>query len=179
MGEWKTLDSQYLFRRPWLTVRCDKLLMPNGKVMPEYYVLEYPTWINVIAITHDGQFVLVRQYRHALGETHFELCAGCVEKGEEPLAAAQRELMEETGFGGGEWRLAMTLSANASTMNNLSYCYVATGVERITTEQHLDPTEDLTVHLFSEDEVRKMLANNEIRQALMAASLWRYFCEKK
>lgn len=177
--KWKVLESEYLFKRPWLTVRRDKVLLPTGAVHPEYYVLEYPTWINVIAVTKDGQFVLVRQYRHALGETHYELCAGVVEQGEEPLAAAKRELLEETGFGGGSWRLLMTISPNPSTVNNLAHCFVATGVERLSAEQHLDTTEDLSVHLFDEADMRRMLDNNEIRQALMAAPLWRYFCEKR
>lgn len=176
--KWKVLESEYLFKRPWLTVRRDKVLLPTGVVNPEYYVLEYPTWINVIAITKNGQFVLVQQYRHGLGETHYELCAGVVEQGEEPLAAAQRELLEETGFSGGLWRLLMTISPNSSSVNNIVHCFVATGVELLST-QHLDATEDLSVHLFEAADMRRMLDNNEIKQALMLAPLWRYFCEKQ
>ena len=51
--KWTTLDSEYLFRRPWLTARKDRVRLPNGHVIEEYYVLEYPDWINVIAITPD------------------------------------------------------------------------------------------------------------------------------
>lgn len=68
----------------------------------------------------------------------------------------------------------MTISANPSTTNNLTYCYLATDVERIST-QHLEATEDITVHLLSETEVWDLLENDEIRQALMAAPLWKYF----
>ena len=63
--EWKVLESEYLVRRPWLTARRDRLELPDGRIIPEYYVLEYPDWVNVIAITKDGQFVMERQYRHA------------------------------------------------------------------------------------------------------------------
>ena len=49
--KWKLLDSEYLIRRPWLTARRDCVQLPDGTVQPEYYVLEYPTWINVIATT--------------------------------------------------------------------------------------------------------------------------------
>lgn len=48
---WKTVSSKYLFRRPWLTVRCEDMLLPNGNHIPEYYILEYPDWVNTIAIT--------------------------------------------------------------------------------------------------------------------------------
>lgn len=74
--KWKTLKSEYVIRRPWLTARRDMVKLPTGVVNDEYYVLEYPDWVNIIAITREGQFVFVRQYRYALGETSFEICAG-------------------------------------------------------------------------------------------------------
>ena len=64
--KWKLIDSRYIIRRPWLTARCDTVQLPNGKINPEYYVLEYPDWINVIAITKEGNFLMVEQYRHGL-----------------------------------------------------------------------------------------------------------------
>lgn len=176
--KWEVLSSEYLIKRPWLTARRDHVKLPTGAEIPEYYILEYPDWINVIAITKEGQFVMVRQYRHGIGETRYELCAGVCEEGEEPVDSARRELYEETGYGGGNWQLWMTVSANPSTMTNLTYCYLATDVERIST-QHLEETEDLTVHLLSEAEVRTLLECDGIRQALMAASLWKYFAVKK
>ena len=99
---WKVLRSEYLIKRPWLTARRDELELPDGRIVPEYYVLEYPDWVNVIAITKDGHFVMERQYRHALGCTCYELPCGVMEEGETPLEAAKRELAEETGFGNGE-----------------------------------------------------------------------------
>ena len=78
---WKTLESKYLIRKPWLTARVDKLELPDGRIMPEYYVIEYPDWVNVIAITKDGKFVMERQYRHAAGITAYELPCGVIEPG--------------------------------------------------------------------------------------------------
>ena len=101
--KWRTVESEYLIQRPWLTARRDKVELPDGRVHPEYYVLEYPDWVNVIAITEDKQFVMVEQYRHGLEDVFTELVAGVIEKDEAPLAAAQRELLEETGFAGG-WK---------------------------------------------------------------------------
>lgn len=175
--KWELVDSEYLFERPWLTVRRDTVRLPDGTVHPEYYVLEYPRWINVIAITGDGRFVMVRQYRHGLGIVADELCAGVVEEGEDTLEAARRELLEETGFGGGEWELSMVISANPGSQNNLSYCYIARGVEKIA-DQHLDKTEDIEVVLMTEDEVYAMLRSDGLKQALMCAPLWKYFALK-
>ncbi len=175
--KWEILRTEYLIKRPWLTARRDHVLLPTGKEIPEYYILEYPTWVNTIAITKEGKFVLVRQYRHGIRETRYEICAGVCEEGEDPMLSAQRELLEETGYGKGNWKLWMTISANASTMTNLTYCFLATDVELVST-QHLEETEDLTVHLLSEEEIRSLLENDEVRQSLMAAPLWKYFATK-
>lgn len=177
--KWEVLKSEYLFRRPWLTARRDHVRLPGGAENPEYYVLEYPDWVNVIARTLDGHFLLVRQYRHGLRETRYELCAGVIDPTDaSPEAAARRELWEETGYGGGQWRQFCVLSPNASAMNNLSYTFVAEGVEPVST-QHLEPTEDISVHLLSAAEVRRLLEGDEIRQALMAAPLWKYFMQEQ
>lgn len=142
--------------------------------MDEYYVLEYPDWVNIIAIDKKGNMILVRQYRHALGQTNFELVAGVLEQDENPLDAAKRELLEETGYSGGEWHELMQLSANSSTMTNITHCFVATGVEKIS-EQHLDDTEDLEVYTFTQSEVKEMIRQGEFMQALMVAPLLRFF----
>lgn len=177
--KWKVLESTYLHRKPWCTVRSEYVELPNGNRIPEYFVYEYPDWVNTIAITKDKKFVFVRQYRHGLGMTSFELCAGVCEKEDaSPLVSAQRELLEETGFGGGQWSEYMVISVNPSTHTNLTYCYLATDVEPIT-NQHLEETEDLTVHLLSQNEVIELLQTDQIKQALHAAALWKYVAENR
>lgn len=173
-GKWETVSSEYLFRRPWLTVRHDKVRLPDGRINPEFYVLEYPDWVNVIAITESGEFVMERQFRQGLGKTCYEIPAGVMETGETALEAAQRELCEETGYGGGIWKEIMTISGNCSTTSNLTHCFVAEGVKRIS-GQHLDSTEDLSVCLLTREQVRQLLVSDKIRQSLMAAPLWKYF----
>ena len=175
---WRVLDSQYVIRRPWLTARRDKVQLPNGIVHDEYYVLEYPDWINVIAETKDGQIIIERQYRHGIGDVCYEICAGVIEKGETPLQAAKRELQEETGFGGGEWQEIMAISPNPGSTNNISHCFYARGVEKLF-ERHLDRTEDIEVNLFPRDKVFEMLNNGVFKQSLMIAPLWKYFYNMK
>ncbi len=174
--EYKILSSEYICQRPWLTARKDKLQFPDGRINEEYYVLEYPDWVNIIAITQDGRFILERQYRHALGETRFEIPAGVVEKGESPLEAAKRELQEETGYGEGEWEEFMVMSPNPTSNTNLSYSFLARGVRKIS-NQNLDATEDLSVHFLSREEVKALLDSGEIIQAMMLAPLWKYFSQ--
>ena len=111
-----------------------------------------------VHITADGKFVLVRQYRHALGVVEYELCAGTMDAADaSPLDAAKRELLEETGYAGGEWSEFTTLSANPTSMNNLNHTFVAKGVEKVSA-QHLDETEEITVHLFTKEELLQLNA---------------------
>ena len=90
-----------------------------------------------------------------------------------PLVSARRELLEETGYGNGNWSELMVIGVNPSTHTNLTYCYLATDVEPVTA-QHLEATEDLSVHLLTLDEVKELLLNDRIKQALHAAPLWKY-----
>ena len=175
--KWTILESEYLIKRPWLTARRDVAQLPDGRINHEYYVLEYPDWVNIIAITEDGDFVLERQYRHALGNTCYELPCGVIEEGETPLQAAQRELLEETGYAGGNWQEWMNLSPNPATCTNMAHSFLAVGVRQVA-GQSLDATEDIDVYLKPPQFVKELLENNQILQALMAAPLWKYFSTK-
>ena len=173
---WKVLHSERLSDRPWFSVRRERVELPTGAIVPEWYIFEFPNWVNVIAITKEGKFVMISQYRHALGCTNYELSAGCCEEGETPEQSARRELMEETGYGGGEWREFMRTAPNPSNQNNFTTTFLALGVERVG-EQQTEASEDIQVHLMSRAEVRELLEGDHIIQCLNAAPLWRYFAE--
>ena len=175
---WEVLESEYLFQRPWLTAKREHVKLPTGAEIKDFYVLEYPDFCNVIAITKDGKFLMERQYRHAQHFTGYEIPAGCVEAGEDPMEAAKRELYEETGFGGGEWSHFMTISPNAGACTNYSHTFLAIGVEPLST-QHLEESEDIKIVLMEPDEVIRMLRNDEFHQAMMAAPLWKYLAINK
>lgn len=173
--KWSVEDSEILINRPpWLRARRDTVRLPDGRINREFYVLEYPDWVNVIAITADGLFVVERQYRHGLGQTCLEICAGVMEKGETPLQAAKRELEEETGYVGGEWEEWMVLSGNASVTDNLTHCFIARGV-RGSGRRHLDSTEDIRVELLTASQLYEIMLADGVKQSLMAAPLWKYF----
>jgi 8-oxo-dGTP pyrophosphatase MutT (NUDIX family) len=173
-GGWQVLGSEYVLRRPWLTLRRDRVRVPTGAVIDEYYVWEYPPWVNVVAITADDRVVLVRQYRHGLGAAHFELPAGVVDPADpDPLAAARRELLEETGYGGGAWSPLLVSSANPGTHSNLTHSFLAVGVAPVAPAAP-EATEDLRVSLVTHAEARALVAGGGMVQALHLAPLLAY-----
>jgi ADP-ribose pyrophosphatase len=172
---WKILSSTYLHKEPWLTVRKDELQMPSGHVVPDYFVLEYPDWINVIGLTREGKFLLVKQYRHAIGKESYELCAGvCDENDKSPLEAAKRELLEETGWGGGHWEKLMTMAPNPATSNNWVHSFIAYDIEKIS-EPSPEPSEHITFDFFSVTEMKEMVQAGEIIQGTHLGPLWKVF----
>ena len=174
MQKWKLLESKYIIQRPWATLRVDKLELPNGNIKDEYYVLEYPTWVNMVAITEDGNVLFVKQYRHGADQIMVELPAGVVEDDEEPEVAARRELLEETGYAFDKIEYICELFANPATSGNLTYTYLLTGGKKVQ-EQDLDSSEDIEVVETTIEEAKKFLFDNKIGQALHSSALFYTF----
>jgi ADP-ribose pyrophosphatase len=168
---WKKLSSRYLHKGPWATLRSDKCEMPNGHIVEDYYVLEYPNWVNAVALTDDNKILMVYQYRHAAEIVSLEIPGGVIEEGESPEEALRRELLEETGYLFNDFELLCTVYANPSTADNQTYCYLARGGKKIQA-QALDEQEDIVVQPFTIAEVKQSLAKNEIAQALHCTGLF-------
>jgi 8-oxo-dGTP pyrophosphatase MutT (NUDIX family) len=143
---WKVLASSYSFADRFLKLRTDTVLLPDGSVLTPYHVLEFCDWVCVIAIRRDGQVVLVEEYRHGAGRPMMEFPSGGVAEGDkDPLAAMQRELLEETGYSGGTWHALGAFFGNSAQQSNRTHCFLALGVERTGAPQP-GPGELLTVH---------------------------------
>jgi len=167
---WKTISTEYISEHPYFTARKDKCEMPNGTVVDAYYVVELPPSVCALAITEAGNVLMAKQYRHPLQTTLIELPGGFVDKGEDPSVAIGRELLEETGFEFSSIDLVGKVSANPGVLTGYTHCYLALGGKK-TTAQSLDYNEEIEVLEIPLKEVRQMLANNEIVQALHVCCL--------
>jgi len=175
---WQSLTRKYLFRQPpWLVLRHHHFRLPTGREIPDYWISEFPPWVNVVAVTGTDELVLVRQYRPGLGAVHYEIPAGVVDDGEDVETAARRELREETGYTGGRWSVLTVLSANPALQDNLTTTYLAEGVARLA-EPAPETTEDLRVHLVKVADAVRLLDSGDMVQALHIAPLLRYLLRR-
>ena len=170
------LSRNEIYRGHIIDLHVDTVRLPNGHESTRE-VADHPGGVAVVALDESDNVLTVKQYRYVFSRVLEEIPAGKLEPGEDPCAAALRELKEETGFTGGEWQELMVIAPNSSTMNNHCHCFVARNVEK-TSGQHLDATEDLDYFLKDENEVFDMLQRGEFHQAMMVAALWKFFCCK-
>lgn len=169
--KWQKLSSRYLVKEKWATLRIDTCKLQNGTIKDDYYVLEYPNWVNAIALTADHKIILVRQYRHAADIVSLEVPGGVMDGDELPEHAIRRELMEETGYSFESTELIATLYPNPATANNVTYTYLLKGGIK-THSQHLDEHEILNVEEYTIPEVKQLLMDQKIDQALHCAALF-------
>jgi ADP-ribose pyrophosphatase len=161
---WRVLESSYLKKN----VRIDKCETSNGKII-EPLVLEYGTWVTIVALTKRQEVLLIRQYRHGAGKILLELPGGGVGIDEEPRIAAKRELLEETGYASNNIIEVGRVSPNPASHTNLMYAYLALDVQKIG-NQSLDETEEIEVFPTPLDKVILMVKNGELLQSLHVSS---------
>ena len=171
---WKQIKTRYEIKNKWISVRKDHVLLPSGVEIADFYVIERPKIVHVIAITTEGLFVFEKQYRYGVDRDCLEICAGNIDPNETPIEAAKRELLEETGYAGGEWEIISELAVDTSNMTEISYSILAKGVKKIS-EPKLEKTEDIETILLSNEQVLESLKRGDIISALMTSPLWQYF----
>lgn len=174
--KWKTLQSKYIHRDLYMTMRHDKCQLPDGRIVDPYYVLEFPDWVNIVAVTGEKQIVLVKQYRHGLSRNLIGLPSGFIDENEPPLKAAQRELAEETGYVSDNWKELCQLSPNPANHNNIVHTYLALDCHKRLT-QNLDEGEQIEIIINSIDELKEMVQKKELVNALYVSALFYAFNE--
>ena len=169
---WKVETSSILHADKWLSIRTERCINPKGQVIEPYYVIDYPNWTNALALTEDKQVILVRIYRHGLEKTILEIPGGNMDaEDESPEQTIRRELLEETGYVFDRVEQVHRISPNPSNHSNLAYGFLMTGGRKVA-EQNLDEDEQLEVVLVSLDELKRMLHENEIWQAMHVTTIF-------
>ena len=168
---WKILKSKTIYKDQWISVRADDCETPEGAIIKPYYVLEYPDYVNALAMTRTGKVILNQQYRHGTQQTRLELPSGTVDEGETPMQAVARELKEETGYVFEKIILTGKVCPNPANHTNHVYSYLALGGRKVA-KQKLDDGEQIENVLISKNKLEKMLAENKFDNAMHVASIY-------
>lgn len=164
--KWKILSSEYLFNDRWFKVRKDRCETPGGKIVDPYYVYDFATWVGALPVTEEGKVIMIRQYRHALGEVCIEIPGGCVDDTDTSLEMAiSRELLEETGYSFSSIEHLGKISPNPSTNTNYLHMFLARGGKKVAA-QHLDENEEIEVIEMTIEELKHLLRTNQLMQSM-------------
>ena len=173
---WKVLKSRRDDSYRVFSIRTDRAVSPRTDKAYDFYVLESVPWVNVIAVTPDEQVVLVRQYRHGVREVTLEIPGGLVENDDSPLAAAQKELREESGFEAERWIDLGSVHPNPAIQANRCHTYLALNAFR-TGDLEQDDREDIAVELAPLTGIPDLIRDGRITHALVLAAFYRFFME--
>ena len=172
MKKWKVLSTEELFKSGLFRLRAEKCELPDGRVMPNYYTVDFADWVQAVAVTKDKKMVMLTQYRHSAKEVCLEVPGGSMDPRttEDAMTAAKRELLEETGYSSTNWKSLGFHYPNPALQSNRMHVFLALDCEK-TTEPHLDPFEDLDFELMSVKDVYEKVRKGEVTHALILATL--------
>ncbi len=166
---WKTIARRTVLNaEPYLSVEMHTVELPDGRTIPDWAWVATPDYINVVAITRASEFICFRQTKYAVDGTSLAVVGGYIEAGEAPLAAAQRELMEETGYRAERRQSLGSYAVDGNRGAGVAHFFLAQGAEK-TAEIDADDLETQELLLLSRAEVESVLANHEFKVLAWAA----------
>ena len=161
--KWESLTKTSILKKnPWFEVFHEQIRLPDGKVVPEYYGIEMPHYTAVFAVTVDQKIMVLRCYRHAIGEVTLTMPGGMIEDGESPLEGIQREFLEETGYVAKEWKPLGGYVGNSTRGCGTYHLFFATGAKSLQKANSGD-LEELELLLWTPEEVEKAIDDKKVQ----------------
>ena len=179
---WEEISTEHIIQDEWIDFRRSAYRFPDGSVFEPYYSYSRKDYVVIVASDTEGNYLCVRQYRQGIEKVTTEFPAGGIERtdgkeyggsgdisAEESLAAAKRELREETGYESDEWRHLLKVPSNATIADNYAHLFVARNCRKVS-DQDLDDTEFLNVIKLSAQEIETLIAEEKFQQAVHIAA---------
>ncbi len=171
MPSWKTLSREtVLDRGKFLRVEDHTVELPDGRIIEQWPWVIAPDYVDVVAITDDSQFLCFRQTKYAIDGLSLAVVGGYIEPGEDPLAAAKRELREETGYAAHEWIELGQYRVDANRGAGTGHFYLARHARHVG-DPVADDLEEQELLLLPRSEVEAALASNQFKVMPWAASM--------
>ena len=168
---WKTLGTRELFvAEPWVRLSVQQVLLPDGKVVNDYYQIKLSEYVVIFAWTTDGKVILERLYKHGIGKVTITLPEGRIEENEDTLDAAKRELLEETGYASEDWQGLGSYFCSANYGCGKVHMFVAKDAHRIA-EPRSEDLEQMEVILMQPKEIIEAIHHGEISALGVVAAI--------
>lgn len=175
---WEEISTEHIVKDEWIDFRRSAFRFPDGRIFEPYYTYSRRNYVIIVPSDEEGNFLLVRQFRQGIRKVTIEFPAGGIERKdgkeyggeddlntEDALAAAKRELLEETGYTSDEFVHLLTIPANATIADNYAHLYMAKNCRKVA-GQSLDEMEFLNVEKYTAEEIEDMIAKGEFLQAM-------------
>ena len=172
--KWEVIKSEPLSSNRVFSTRVDTSVSPVTGKEHDFFVIEAPDWINVVAVTENEEVLLIKQYRHGIRSETIEIPGGVIDPGETPLKTAKRELLEETGYVSDDWTLIGEVIPNPAIQNNKCHTFLARN-SRKAGDPVFDSTEFIVTYTAPVSEIPKMVAERKITHSLVVAAFY-WFC---
>lgn len=163
MQSWKTISRQTILNHSkYLRVENHAVELPDGQVIPDWPWLITPDYINVLAVTEAGEFLCFRQTKYGVEGTSLAPVGGYLEPGEDPLACAQRELLEETGYQAPDWVNLGRYTVDGNRGAGTAHLFLARGARRVG-EPKADDLEEQQLLLLDRSKIETALQAGEFK----------------
>ena len=160
---WKTRSCEVLLKRPpWFEVLVEEVELPGGKIVSDYHQIRMPHYTAVFAVTKEQKIMVMRCYRHAVGEVTLTMPGGMLEFEEDPMAGIKRELLEETGYIAHEWQSLGSFLGNSTRGCGTYHLFFARGAHQIQQPDSGD-LEDLELLLWKNSEVESAIDKGHVK----------------
>jgi ADP-ribose pyrophosphatase len=171
LEKWEILEEKTVYKcAPWIRLDVHKIKLPDGQIVTDFHHLVLPEYVVIYPVTSENKVLLLQAYRHGVGKVTHLLPGGFIDEGETPMDAAKRELLEETGFSGGEWKSMGAYTPHSNYGGGRAHMFKAMGVEKIQ-EPNSGDLEEAEIQSFDSETLMKALSDGSITSLSSVAAI--------